>query len=251
MRWRKSIFFMLLSVLLLLFTSCGGSPPAEDEAPAPPGTEEQAAEEPAEEPDAEEEAASPEAEERAETTFPRGIDFEGLQYDFEVVMEGEGIMMSGRTWITENKRKDVLSMGDMETTNIFDYEAKVLYTINPFMGNVAIVSPLEEAYEGEEEMLFAPHEFTDEEWAASSTFVGYEEVGGLNCEVWVTEYENYEITLWVHPELHIPIRYEMTGPDGSLMRYEFTNIEMGRIPDAEFELPEGLEIMDVQGLLGN
>ncbi len=251
MRWRKSIFLILLSVLLLLFTSCGGTPPAEEEAPAPPDTEEQVEEEQAEEPGAEEEAAPPETEERAEAIFPRAVDFEGLRYDFEMVVEGEDMIVSGRTWLTENKRKDVISWEGMEITTIADYEAKIHYHINPFMGNTVFVSSLDEEYEGEDEMVLAPHEFTGEEWAATSTFIGHERLGGVNCEVWVMEDEGYEVTMWIHPELNMPIRIESRGADGEFMYFEYTNVEIGKIPDAEFELPEGLEIMDPQGLLGS
>jgi outer membrane lipoprotein-sorting protein len=53
--------------------------------------------------------------------------------------------------------------------------------------------------------------------------------------------------MWIWEQYGFPIRVEMTTTEGTVI-VEYKNIEFTDIPDIMFELPEGVEIMEIPGM---
>lgn len=85
--------------------------------------------------------------------------------------------------------------------------------------------------------------------------LGTETVNGLPCEVYqFADASSGAMTkVWVWQGKQFPVKMEQDTPQGRVTA-EFSNIQLGAmIPDAAFELPDGLQVMDMGamgGLLG-
>lgn len=76
------------------------------------------------------------------------------------------------------------------------------------------------------------------------SLAGSEVVNGKDC--WILEYttQNGEATTWVWKDHGFPVKIESPTPQGTFVA-EFRNIEFKDIPDSQFELPAGVQIMEM------
>ncbi|WP_145091145.1 hypothetical protein [Sporomusa sp. KB1] len=72
---------------------------------------------------------------------------------------------------------------------------------------------------------------------------------GVKCKVLLTQDEGEgksQTKLWVREDYGIPLRVEVTEANGSKnMVMEYKNLKVGAQPAAAFQLPEGVEVMDM------
>ena len=81
--------------------------------------------------------------------------------------------------------------------------------------------------------------------------IGAETVDGFACDIYrFTDPEaGGTITAWVWKEKMFPIRFEIEGADGNML-VELSNLQLGtNIPDAAFQLPDGVQVMDMGSLM--
>ena len=81
--------------------------------------------------------------------------------------------------------------------------------------------------------------------------IGAETVDGFACDIYrFTDPEaGGTITAWVWKEKMFPIRFEIEGADGNML-VELSNLQLGtNIPDAAFQLPDGVQVMDLGALM--
>ena len=81
--------------------------------------------------------------------------------------------------------------------------------------------------------------------------IGAETVDGYACDIYrFTDPEaGGTVTAWVWKEKMFPIRFEIEGTDGKML-VELSNIQLGaNIPDADFQLPAGVQVMDMGALM--
>ena len=81
--------------------------------------------------------------------------------------------------------------------------------------------------------------------------IGAETVDGHACDIY--RYSDPEaggmVTAWVWKEKMFPIRFEIEGTDGKML-IELSNLQLGaNIPDAAFQLPAGVQVMDLGALM--
>ena len=78
------------------------------------------------------------------------------------------------------------------------------------------------------------------------TVVGTETIDGKLCTV--VEYVDPEgkVKTWLWQKQGLPVRMEVTTTEG-ISRTDWKNFEFGDIPDSMFELPAGVEIMEMPG----
>jgi outer membrane lipoprotein-sorting protein len=79
------------------------------------------------------------------------------------------------------------------------------------------------------------------------TVVGTETIDGKVCLVVEYTAEGAATKMWIWEEHAFPIRVEVTTAEGKTV-VEYKNIEFGDIPDSDFELPSGVEIIQVPGM---
>ena len=81
--------------------------------------------------------------------------------------------------------------------------------------------------------------------------IGAETVDGHPCDIYrFTEPAMQEtVTAWVWTEKHFPIKMEIEGAHGKTL-VEIQNVRVGAaIPEAAFELPAGVQVMDMGGMM--
>jgi len=74
--------------------------------------------------------------------------------------------------------------------------------------------------------------------------VGTEVLDGKSCLVIKYTTEGEEVKAWVWTKYGLPIRTESTTAKGTFVA-ELKNIDFGAIPDSMFELPAGIQIMQI------
>lgn len=83
--------------------------------------------------------------------------------------------------------------------------------------------------------------------------IGSETIGGRACDVYrfADPQTRDTTTAWVWIEKQFPIRLEIDDPKGKILA-ELTNIQLSaNIPDAAFELPADVEVMDMGSMMQN
>ncbi|MBI2175069.1 MAG: outer membrane lipoprotein carrier protein LolA [Candidatus Omnitrophica bacterium] len=81
--------------------------------------------------------------------------------------------------------------------------------------------------------------------------IGAETVGGYACDIYrFTDPEaGGTVTAWVWKDKMFPVRFEIDGSDGKML-VELSNLQLGaNIPDTAFQLPAGVQVMDMGGLM--
>ena len=81
--------------------------------------------------------------------------------------------------------------------------------------------------------------------------IGSETIAGRACEIY--RFSDPEaggtVTAWVWKEKMFPIQLEIEGTDGKML-IELSDIQLGaKIPDAAFQLPDGVQVMDMGALM--
>lgn len=84
-----------------------------------------------------------------------------------------------------------------------------------------------------------------------ATLVGSETVNGYPCDMYrYTDPQTGETAVWVWKEQRFPVKIVMNGPMGQ-STVELSNIQLNTAPpDADFQLPSGLQIMDMGSMMG-
>lgn len=120
---------------------------------------------------------------------------------------------------------------------LIDSDAKTMYTYIPSQ-NMAMKMDFSQAPEAATESL-------DLE-GYNPVVIGTMTLDGKVCLV--VEYTVQEIKTksWIWKEKGFPIRMEMATPQGTMVM-EFKNIEFVDIPDSMFELPAGVQIVQIPG----
>ncbi len=81
---------------------------------------------------------------------------------------------------------------------------------------------------------------------------GSETIDGHACDIYrYTDSETRELTTaWVWKDKMFPVKFETEGADGKTL-VELSNIQLGAaVPDAAFQLPDGVQVMDMGNLMG-
>lgn len=97
-----------------------------------------------------------------------------------------------------------------------------------------------------------PSDYTDnvEDMAANAEYLGKEEANGINCHKYSVEDEEETIIYWVHSELGLPVRVEITSED-EVTTIDYKNFEVGELEDSLFQLPDGVEVQNMSDMMQN
>ncbi|KUG02538.1 hypothetical protein ASZ90_020170 [hydrocarbon metagenome] len=75
--------------------------------------------------------------------------------------------------------------------------------------------------------------------------VGKETIDGKKCTVIEVTDDNAYTKMWVWEEYGFPLKMEIIA-DENQINYEYKNVSFDKIPDSMFEVPAGVQIMDMQ-----
>ncbi len=227
----KKVISLLLVVVMVLgcisLVACGGGGGG---ATTPPGG--------GTTPPGEEETTPPSGEEESlGDILGLGEGIEAVEYDMVMTAPGTPTMTT-QVWWEQNKMRTEMTQQGQTIIMLIDYDARTMYTYMPEQ-NMAY------------KMTFDPTTESAMEEAQSITDYDYHEIGtetldGKVCLVVEYTYEQVTVKAWIWKEYGFPIREEMTTAEGT-STIEYKNIEFGDIADDMFELPAGVEIIQMPG----
>ncbi len=163
---------------------------------------------------------------------------EGLHsVKYDVVMESPEQTMEGTMWQKGEKIRMEGEVEGREMVVIMDMEERTVITYLPAEG-VAMEVSLDEVREVQESSM--KRQATDLPERNPVT-IGRETINGMDCIV-VEHTHDDETTgkMWIWREHGLPVRIEV----GETVT-EARNIDFGEVSDERFELPAGVEVMEV------
>ncbi|MGI6092727.1 MAG: LolA family protein [Negativicutes bacterium] len=188
-------------------------------------------------------AAPAAKEETVDELFAKGKNLPGMSYDF--VMTAAGKSMSGKMWLSDKNMKSEITVNNDKTITIVDEEAKVMYTYIPAQGTAFKMPFADDANNTD-----TPDEFTKDLDAAKVKVLETTTYDGAKCKVVLVQEKDSkaQTKLWVREDYGIPVRAELSDPEGVNMVIEYKNLKVGAQPADIFKLPAGVEIMDMSDM---
>jgi outer membrane lipoprotein-sorting protein len=142
------------------------------------------------------------------------------------------VWMKGQTKIREE-----LSTQGMDTIILIDMDQGVMYSYIPDQGiatkmTINTSQIPEGAGDPEDILSFNPE------------VVGTETIDGKSCTVIEWTISGGSVKEWIWTEVGFPLKMETTTSQG-VTTVEFKNLDFSNIPDSMFELPEGVQIIEI------
>lgn len=141
--------------------------------------------------------------------------------------------MTQRVWLKKNKMRTEFTAEGQTMVYLVDTNAKTMYMYMPAQ-NMAMKMDFGKA----------PQPMTKSIEAYKPAVVGTETLDGKICLVFEYTAEGIKTKSWIWKEKGIPIRLEAAAPAGTVVM-EYKNVEFVDIPDSMFELPTGVQIVEI------
>ncbi|HUV80587.1 MAG TPA: DUF4412 domain-containing protein [Candidatus Bathyarchaeia archaeon] len=164
-----------------------------------------------------------------------------VKYDLVTTSPGNPTVTS-TVWVKGNNMRMEMTAEGQKMITIINGDKQERYMYYPGE-NMAMKMDFSQAPESAVEEAVSIEQY-------NPTVIGTETIDGKLCTV--VEYASPEgsAKMWIWQKHGFPIRMEMTTPEGTL-RVEFKNIDFGDIPDNMFELPAGVDVIEMPGGMPN
>ena len=235
---KRSLYFastvcaIVLSIALLAGCATSEKPPATS-TPSSPQTEESS------------QATTPSPATEPETTQSSGetlddilslaSSIESVKFDM-VVTSTEISSMTTEVWLKDPKMKMKTTSEEQTIITILDQEAQTMYTYMPDQ-NMAFMITYDQAQA-------SPIDDTQNINQYNPQNAGTETIDGKVCMVVEYAVQDVSITTWIWKEYGFPIKVVSVTDQGTTT-IEYKDIDFTNIPDSEFQLPDGVQIMDL------
>jgi hypothetical protein len=169
----------------------------------------------------------------------KGATLTSIKYDMIVTSEDSETMQI-TVWQKMPKMKEQMTAQGMDTIIFMDMDQQVMYTYMPDQ-NMATKMTLNTS--------MMPQGSTDEDKIMdyNPLVVGTETIDGKSCTVITYDVPGTgSIKEWIWTDKGFPIKLESTV-GGKTSVVEFKNIDFSNIPDSEFELPAGVQVIEMGG----
>lgn len=162
-----------------------------------------------------------------------------LKYDMVATAPGETAVIM-KIWRKENKMRMEGTFEGQSMIYLIDTGKQLSYTYFP-LENMAMQIDMSKAQKTAGE---SPIEQSESVMDYNPVTVGTEALNGKTCLV--TEYSTQtgNVKMWVWTKYGLPIKTETTTTKG-INAVELKNIDFGSIPDSMFELPAGVQLMEI------
>ncbi|MBN1862217.1 MAG: DUF4412 domain-containing protein [Dehalococcoidales bacterium] len=155
---------------------------------------------------------------------------------FDMIITGTGApAVTSKVWLKGEKMKTETTMEGQTIINLIDHASRTMYMYMPEQ-NMAIKVTYEQAQGSPIDETLDINQYHPET-------LGTETVDGKVCLVVEYTVQGASTKMWIWQEHGFPIKV-VTVSDQGTTTIEYKNIEFTSIPDSEFELPPGVEIMD-------
>jgi len=151
-------------------------------------------------------------------------------------------------WMGEGKMKMEGSAGGAQRgIYIWDEEAGVMIIYTPDTGQAMqfSIDNADMGIEPPENPVEDVESFMD--WGY--TMQGEETLNGMDCIVVKYSIMGADTTMWIWEDYGFPIKTVVESPSGRVTT-EFKEIDFECAPDSEFKLPPGVEVMDLEDMMG-
>ena len=170
--------------------------------------------------------------------FGKAESIASVRYDMVITSPGNPSVTS-KQWVKGNNMRTEITAEGQKMITIMNGDKQEMYMYFPEQ-NMAMKMDFSEAPESAVEEAVSIEDY-------NPTVIGTETIDGKLCTV--VEYVAPEgsAKMWLWQKHGFPVRMEMTAPEGT-SRIDWKNIEFDDISDDKFELPAGVEIMDLGDL---
>lgn len=170
----------------------------------------------------------------------------GIYFEMDLEVEEAGKISTAKFWVKgENMRSEMESPdGSGTLTNIINASQQEAFMI--LGGEMAMRIDISQATEG----VTMPGEAYEDVDASRAQLVGYEKVNDKDCAVFEVSEGSNNVKYWIWEEYGFPVKTEITA-DGQTTTVEYKNVKVEEIPDSMFEIPAGIEILDMNGMMLN
>lgn len=196
------------------------------------------------EPAANGDSAPEETEENLADIILRGKQVQSMSYEYVLTMPGAN--MEGKVWLQGNKMKSEMILEGLTVITIFDGDDGAVYTYYPGENQAMKIQG-----EKSEQMADSPLDYTESVDVDIAVIAESVTLDGVRCKVVTMPGEGDEGTtkMWIREDYGIPVRIETSLPEGGNMVMEYKNIKIEPLPAGTFQLPAGVEIMDLGDMM--
>lgn len=188
------------------------------------------------------ETAQPAKQESLADLLGKSRNVPGLTYDY--VMSSQEGQMTGKMWMAGKKIKSEMVIQNEKMVSIMDGDNSVAYTYVPSQ-NMAMKVAFDPAMldKGGVDQYIKDLD-TMKAKVLDTTL--YE---GVRCRVVQQEVGNIQTKMWLREDYGLPMRVEVTTPDGNKTVMEYKNLKVGALPADTFQLPAGVPVTDMSDLV--
>lgn len=229
---RKTFSLCLICFLLMttLFAGCGGGS-------AEPAAEQQQAAENTDKDAAVTEEAS------VDEIFTKSEGIQSMTFDW-VLTGTAGVASEGTQYVQGGNIRMDMSSPEGEVMMIYNASTNEAWMINKAQ-NMAMKLGTADV----ESESVNPLEPIDQAEADTYKIVGHEKYDGKDCTVMEMNMDASHAKMWVWDEYGFPLKYE-SNIDGNQVVWEYKNVSFDKIPDSVFEIPAGVQVVDMSNIQG-
>ena len=193
---------------------------------------------------AEEEEVIPPGEETESLTevLGKAKGITSLEYDMVATSPGQEAV-TVKMWLKGTKMRGEGTFEGQEVVYILDMDEQEAYVYIPAQ-NMAMKMDFGKV---QETLGESPAEQSESVEEYNPVTIGTEVLDGKSCLVVEYTTETSEVKMWIWTKYGLPIKTESTTTEGTSI-VELKNIGLGEISDSIFELPAGVQIMEIPGL---
>jgi len=168
------------------------------------------------------------------------------EMSYDLVIVGGGVTSESKAWFKDQKMKMEGTFNGQKMTFIFDMSKKEFITY-PSDQNSAMKMTLSE-YDGPD--ITTPVDYVKGLADTEYTIAGTETVNGMECKVLTFTSEGSTVKEWISTEYGIVVKAQYET-DGQMSTMEFKNLQIGTgtVPDGVFDLPSGMEVVDLNDMM--
>ena len=186
-----------------------------------------------------EQATTPKTGESLTEVLAKAKDVVSYKYDAVITTPNQPAI-TAKFWLKENKMRWEGTYEAQNVVYLIDQDELTSYLYTPAQ-NIAIKMNFNKAQETVGE---SPTEQSESVTKYNPVTVGTEVLDGKTCLVIEYSAGTEQVKMWLWTKYGLPIRTETTTVQGTTV-VELKNIEFGDIPDSLFELPAGVQPMQI------
>lgn len=169
------------------------------------------------------------------------------EMSYDLVTVGTGITSNSKVWYKDQKMKMETTMnGGQKSVLYFDLATDEFIQYLPDQNAAYKMKTTE--YEGSDNAT--PIDYSNGLADTNYTINGSETVNGMKCRVITVSSEEYSAKEWISEDYGIIVKVQQEY-EGTTSTMEFKNIKIGAgtVPDSTFDLPSGVDIMDMSDMM--